>query len=300
MAGSDDNATWRDLYPFASHWHEVEGGRIHYVDEGSGRAVVMFHGNPTWSFIYRDLISALAVSGSRAIAIDNLGCGLSDKPQDYPYRLANHIDNAETLLESLELDEMDLVVHDWGGAIGFGYAVRHPEKIRRLVVINSAAFLVDRCPLRIRVCRIPLFGSLAVRGFNAFARAALSHATAHPERLTDAVKAGYLAPYDSYANRIATLRFVQDIPLASRHPTWKTVTSIQKQLCRLIDRPMLICWGMRDFCFTTQFLDRWIEYFPEADVRRYPEDGHYLLEDAGEDVGEEVTEFLGDDRYGAG
>lgn len=288
-----EKPSWRELYPFAANWCEVPGGRIHYVDEGTGRATVMFHGNPTWSFMYRELISRTIADGGRAVAIDNMGCGLSDKPQDYAYRLQNHIDNAEAVIEKLGLDDMDLVVHDWGGAIGFGYAVRHPEKIRRLVVVNSAAFLIDRCPLRIRSCRLPLFGTFAVRCLNGFVRAALHSATAHPERLSQAVKDGYRAPYDSFANRIATLRFVQDIPMSPKHPTWKTVTDIQKGLCKLQDKPLFIGWGMRDFCFTPQFLDKWLEYFPAARVKRYADGGHYLFEDAGGDLNREISAFLG-------
>jgi haloalkane dehalogenase len=289
---AQSNEPWRSLYPFESHWCDVGGVNVHYLDEGEGHPAVMFHGNPTWSFMYRDLVAEVAGGGGRAVAIDNVGCGLSDKPQDYEYRLERHIDNAEALIESLELPEMDLVVHDWGGAIGFGYAARHPAKIRRIVVANSAAFLVDRCPLRIRCCRLPVFGTVAVRGFNAFVKAALRQATAHPERMPEAVRQGYLAPYDSFANRIATLRFVQDIPLSPKHPTWSTVTWLQKNLCKLAGKPMLVCWGMRDFCFTPDFLAKWLEYFPGAQVERYADAGHYLFEDAKPEVVSRVGAFL--------
>lgn len=288
----ENAADWRSLYPFDSHTFQVEGGDLHYVDEGQGRPVVMFHGNPTWSFMYREMIKRVVRDGGRAIAIDNMGCGLSDKPENYPYRLENHIANADALLTSLGLSEMDIIVHDWGGAIGFGYAIRHPEKIRRMTAMNTAAFLSDQCPWRIKVCKIPLFGTLAVRGLNAFAGAAVKMATTRPGGLEKQVKAGYLAPYDSFATRIATLRFVQDIPLSPRHPTWKTIDDIQNQLSTLSAKPLLLCWGMRDFCFTPEFLDRWVEFFPAAQVRTFDDCGHYLLEDAGDDVVQEIAGFF--------
>ena len=285
--------SWRKLYPFAPHYTSVGGLRYHYVDEGGGAPVVMVHGNPTWSFMFRDLIRNLR-DGRRTIAPDHIGCGLSEKPQDYPYHLENHIQNLEHLIDNtLQLPRLSLVVHDWGGAIGMGYAVRHPEKIDRIVILNSAAFLARRCPLRIRLCRIPLFGNIGVRQFNGFVRAALAMAPAHPERLSADVRAGYLAPYDSYHNRIATLRFVQDIPLRRRHPTWKTLNDIQERLPSLAEKPVLIVWGMKDFCFNPPFLDRWMECFPKAQVERLPDAGHYLLEDAADEVIGRVRSFLG-------
>jgi haloalkane dehalogenase len=254
----------------------------------------MLHGNPTWSFLFRDLVSAASAAGMRAIAPDHIGCGLSDKPQSYGYHLADHIDNLEVLLnEHLGLTDMDLVVHDWGGAIGMGYAVRHPGRVRRLVAMNTAAFLGGSCPRRIWLVRTPVLGELLVRGANAFARSAVRMATSRKGGLPPAVRAGYLAPYDSYANRIATLQFVRDIPADARHPTWATLEQIDAGLERLRDHPLLLCWGMRDFCFGETFLDMWIERFPSAVVHRVERAGHYLLEDAGDEVRAAILAFLG-------
>ena len=282
---------WRKLYPFAPHYTTTAGGhRLHYVDEGKGPAVVMVHGNPTWSFYYRNVIQEL--SGShRCIVPDHIGCGLSEKPQDWSYRLEDHIENLERLIdEVLELEQIDLVMHDWGGAIGMGYAVRHPEKVRRLVILNTGAFHGHPCPWRIRVCRIPGFGAVAVRGFNAFAGSAVHMAVTKP--LAKAVRDGFLFPYNSWANRIATLRFVEDIPLAVRHPSWQTLGTIQKNLHDLRSKPTMICWGEKDFCFTTDFLKTWRSYFPDAEVHSYPEAGHYILEDARDTVIPLIGKFL--------
>ena len=291
-----DNATnpgsWRELYPFESHFADIEGHRIHYVDEGRGTPVVMVHGNPTWSFYYRNLVRDLSAT-HRAIAVDHMGCGLSDKPQDYPYRLRRHIDNLECLMDHvLGGEKLSLIVHDWGGAIGMGYAVRHPERIERIVVLNTAAFLVDRCPLRIRLCRAPILGPLLLRGLNGFAQAAIKMAVAKGRRLAPLVRAGLLAPYDSYANRIAQLRFVQDIPLSPKHPTWDTMVEIEKGLPQLARKPMLIGWGTQDFCFNDRFLKEWQARFPEASVHAFEDAGHYVLEDAYDRIGPLVTQFL--------
>ena len=278
------------LYPFKPHYLSVGGPRMHYVDEGQGPAVVMLHGNPTWSFYYRELISGLC-DQYRVIAPDHVGCGLSDKPQRYAYTLATHIENLERLLERLKLEEFTLVVHDWGGAIGFGYACRHPERVRRFIIFNTAAFF-GRIPVRIRVCRVPIFGMLAVRGLNGFARAAVRMACKDRRRMTGAVQAGYLLPYADFRSRIAIHRFVQDIPTSSSHPTYPLMRSIETALSQLRDRPMLICWGMRDFCFTEAFLDGWIDRFPEAQVHRFADAGHYVVEDAGEAILPLIQGFL--------
>jgi len=268
---------------------------MHYLDEGphspSGdrpgdggaptETILCVHGNPTWSFYWRHLVSAWR-GRRRVVAIDHLGCGLSDKPQDYPYRLADHVANLRRLITELDLRNVTLVAHDWGGAIGIGAALAEPERFARLVLTNTAAFRSSRCPLRIRACRIPVLGPFGVRRFNLFVRAALAMATAKPERFTPTVRAGYLAPYDSYAHRIAVQRFVEDIPLSPAHPSYETLRQIEAGLPRLAELPILLAWGMRDWCFTPRFLERFCEFWPAAEVRRYDDVGHFTAEDAHE------------------
>jgi len=282
---------FRKLYPFESHYLSLEGRKYHYLDEGTGDPLVMLHGNPTWSFHYRALIAEFR-NTHRVIAPDHMGCGLSDKPQDYPYTLERHIANLEALLDSLKLERTTLFLHDWGGAIGMGYAERHPERVKRFVIFNTAAYPASRIPFRINICKLPLVGALAVRGLNAFAGLAPAMACAKQERMTPAVKAGYLAPYDSYAHRIALLRFVQDIPMSPAHPTYRLVEDIGMGLSAFQDRPMLIIWGERDWCFTTGFLAEWQKRFPQAEVRRVPDAGHYVVEDAHEQIIPWVREFF--------
>ncbi len=279
----------RTIYPFEQHYLDLPGGRMHYLDEGQGPPVIMLHGNPTWSFYYRRLVLALR-DRHRVIVPDHLGCGLSDKPQGYSYRLADHIDNLTRLIWELDLDEADLVLHDWGGAIGMGCAVWSALRVRRIVVLNTAAFLSRRVPLRIAACKLPLFGDLAIRGLNGFAGAATVMAVERP--MDPLVRQGFLLPYRSYHDRIANLRFVQDIPLHPGHPTWPVVDAIDSRLSQLRDTPMLILWGGRDWCFSDHFLDGWMQRFPEADVRRFDTAGHYVLEDAHEEILPRVRAFL--------
>ena len=287
----DKRQAFAELYPFQSRTLSLNSLRYHYLDEGQGDAVLMLHGNPTWSFYYRNLILGLR-DRCRCVAPDHMGCGLSDKPQQYDYTLARHIDNLEALVEHLGLTGLTLAMHDWGGAIGMGYAVRHPERVKRLVLFNTAAFLSRQIPWSINLCRLPLFGPLAVRGLNAFAGLAVSRACRRP--MSPQVKAGYLAPYDTYANRVAILRFVQDIPMSRKTPSFSLVKSMQEQLTQFAERPVLILWGKKDFCFNDHYLERWLDYFPEAEVHEFADAGHYVVEDAHERIVPLMQKFFAD------
>lgn len=249
----------------------------------------MLHGNPTWSFYFRRLITALKES-YHVVVPDHMGCGLSDKPQDYPYRLKDHMENVEKLVDHLGLKHITLVCHDWGGAIGMGVATRRPDLFSRFVIFNTAAWRSTRMPRRIAVCRIPFFGTLAVRGFNGFALAATRMAVTRP--LKQNAKSGLLWPYNSWKNRIAILRFVQDIPMNPSHPSYACLKETERLLHRLQHKPMKICWGMKDWCFDRVFLQQWRERFPEASVSEFPNAGHYILEDAHETVVPAVQGFL--------
>jgi haloalkane dehalogenase len=227
---------WRRLYPFESRHVRLGTLRLHYLDEGSGEPLLMVHGNPTWSFYWRNLVLAFR-DRYRAVAPDHVGCGLSDKPQKYPYTLQQHITNLVSLIDDLDLQGITLLAHDWGGAIGLGAALERPERFARFVLFNTGAFPPPFVPLRIRVCRTPLVGVVAVRGWNLFARAALRMATNKPERMTAEVRAGLLAPYDSWEHRVAIHRFVKDIPFTRWHPTYRTLARIEQGLSQLADRP---------------------------------------------------------------
>jgi haloalkane dehalogenase len=203
------------------------------------------------------------------------------------------VDNLVRLIESLGLTDITLVGHDWGGCIGMGAAVRLPQRFTRFVLMNTAAFRSTRIPWRIAACRVPLLGPLGVRGLNLFSRAALWMAVVDRGQITPAARRGYLAPYDSWAHRVAVHRFVQDIPLRPSHPSFGTLVQIEEGLSQFQTRPMLLLWGMRDWCFTPLFLEEWIRRFPDAQVARLAQASHYLFEDAPGLVLGRIREFLG-------
>ncbi|MGB5366010.1 MAG: alpha/beta fold hydrolase [Polyangiales bacterium] len=288
-----------ELYPFEPHWLTLPSGhRMHYVDEGPRDApvVLMLHGNPTWSFYWRRLISALSPT-HRMIAPDHIGCGKSDKPGDdaYAYRLAQRVEDIEALVQQLGLQGITLAVHDWGGMIGMGWAHRHPDLVARLVVLNTAAFPMPstkRLPASLWLARDTRAGALLVRGFNAFARGATRLAVTRV-RLRKAVRDGLCAPYDSWDHRRAVLRFVQDIPLKESDPSFSLVREVGEHLHQFNDRPVLICWGDRDFVFDDHFLRVWKSALPNAELHQFPDCGHYVLEDAPAEIEQLVRRFLG-------
>jgi haloalkane dehalogenase len=276
-------------YPFQSRFVEIDNHRLAYLDQGQGLPVVMVHGNPSWSYLYRNLVTRLQ-DRYRCIVPDHLGCGFSDKPQDYPYRLRNHLDNLEQLLDRLAIERCVLVVHDWGGAIGMGWAGKHSQRVAGVVVLNTAAFRSDRMPLRIAVCRWPILGKILVRGLNGFAGAAVFMAVAN--RMRPEIAKGFLAPYDNWYNRVAVHRFVQDIPMTPNHPSWQTLVTVEQGLVNLHDVPMMLCWGGRDFCFNDWFYQEWQRRFAQAEAHYFKGAGHYVLEDAFEDIAPLIEQFL--------
>ena len=278
-------------YPFDSHFLDLDGLRYHYLDVGAGETLLFVHGNPTWSFAWRHLVRELSQE-YRTIAVDHIGCGFSDKPQDYDYTLARHIANLERFIVSLDLKQITLVAHDWGGAIGMGAAARLPERFSRFVLMNTAAFRSKRIPWRIAVCRWPMLGTFAVRGLNLFSIFATWMAVNKKGRMTKEVCQGYLAPYDSWANRVAVLRFVQDIPLGPSHPSYPTLVEVEEGLSQFQDSPMKLIWGMKDWCFTPVFLKEFQRRFPKADATEIGDAGHYLFEDARDQLPNLIRDFL--------
>ncbi len=279
----------RNSYPFKSNYLNLKGLHYHYIDEGSGPVMLMLHGNPTWSFFYRRLISYFSQT-HRVIAPDHLGCGLSDKPQDYEYRLETHIDNLENLVSSLGLDKITLVVHDWGGAIGMGFAVRFPHRIKSIVILNSAAFSIDYIPWRIAACRIPVLGEFMVRRLNAFSLGAVKMAVRKP--LSKEAVDGFLLPYKTYEDRIAVYEFIKDIPMSPEDASYEVLLEIEHGLWMFRENPVCIIWGMKDWCFNTRFLERWKLYYPQASVYELQNASHYLIEDEPEKVISYIDNFL--------
>ncbi len=291
-------------YPFDHHYYFVKGLRLHYLDEGPNNSdgaadpVVMVHGNPSWSFYYRKLVLALR-NNYRCIVPDHIGMGLSDKPDDesYHFILDQRVDDLESLLDNLNItDNITLVVHDWGGMIGMSYATRYPQRIKRLVILNTSAFHLPEeksVPWQLRLSRIPVVSAILNQGLNIFARGAIKYCVTRAPMPAE-VAAAYLAPYDTWSHRRAIKKFVFDIPLNPGHMSYRTVDRTDKAIGQFSNTPMLVCWGMKDFVFDDCFLKEWERRFPEAEFHRFEDVGHYILEDAPEDVIPLVKQFLQD------
>ena len=284
----------RDLYPFEGRRFDRGGGiRMHFHDEGQGPPVVLLHGNPSWSFLWRDLVKDLR-RDHRCVAPDHVGCGLSDAPGagDYGYALGDRIADVDALLRHLGIGgRVTLVLHDWGGMIGMAWAARNPDRVARLVLMNTAAFRSPApVPRELFMAMKPILGPFLVRDLNLFVRGAIRRCTVKP--LPQEVADAYRAPHASRARRLSVLRFVRDIPLFPKHPSWPILEETERALPRFAGTPMLLCWGMQDFVFERPFLEEWTRRFPGAEVHRFEDAGHWLLEDAGDRIVPLVRRFL--------
>jgi len=284
-------------YPASSSYAVINDRKMHYLEGGNeySDTVVMLHGNPSWSFYYRHLFSALT-NQYHCIVPDHIGMGLSDKPEkgEYEFTLKQRVDDLEALLSSLDVDNnLTLIVHDWGGMIGMAYATRYPDKIKRLVISNTAAFHIPKnkqIPWQLKLSRTPIIGSLLIQGINAFCRGGVIQCVTR-KAMTKEIKQAYLAPYDSWAHRFSVLRFVEDIPLDKEHESYDIVDEVDKGLQQFSKVPMLVCWGLNDFVFDIHYLNEWKKRLPDAEYHEF-DAGHYLLEDAGDEVIPLIQNFL--------
>ena len=279
------------LYPFTSNWFaHPDGVRQHFAAAGEGDDLTVFvHGNPSWSWLWRDLAAARARDG-RVLLVDHVGCGLSDKPARYPFRLATHIANLTALLADQTFRRLHLCIHDWGGPIGLGAASQFADRLDRVVITNTSAFPLAVGDWRIEVCRWPLIGPFLSAGLGLFPRGAVRFAVR--KTLSPAVRDGFLFPYRRSADRRAIGQFVRDIPLRPNHPSWAALQKVEGFLEVLRAHPVLITWGGADFCFDNRFLAEWQNRLPDATVVEYPAAGHYLLEDCGTEAIPVICDFL--------
>ena len=287
------------LYPFRSRFVTVgrgtatggtQGHRMHYVDEGSGPVVVCLHGNPTWGFLFRNLIAALR-DDFRVIVPDHIGCGLSDQPGDVCFRAGDRIGHLEDLLVELGVGRFSLVMHDWGGPLGTGLAVRRPADVERLVYFNTTLAEMALLPGMIRRAAAPVIGRLLTQDTMQFLKLLTSFGVV--QAIPEEVKRGYLRPYRSRAGRRAIWGFVQDIPFSPSHPTAPLMDDMVARLPVLADTPVKIIWGMKDPCFHPGILRQVAARFPQADVVRVPDASHLVLEDAPGRSIAAIREFLG-------
>jgi cis-3-alkyl-4-acyloxetan-2-one decarboxylase len=291
-------------FPYASREVSVSGRRMRYVDEGRGETLLMLHGNPTWSYLYRHLIAGLR-DRYRCVAPDHLGFGRSDKPAGADYSMRAHVMRLEAFVQALGLRDVTLVVQDWGGIIGLGWAARHKALVKRLVVMNTAAFIPERPPkplpwgfLLLWSLRLPVWGELFVLGLNGFARWLVPLGIHHRERLTSDVMRGYLDPYPTWSSRRAHLASVRQVPLSPRSPVWQLLRETGADL-RGWKVPTQIIWGMRDPVFVPSFIEEFERLLPNhAPTVRLDDAGHFLQDDTPEPIVGAIRRFLEPAEHG--
>lgn len=290
--------TFQGTWPYRPKWFDTTDGRMHYIDEGQGRPVVMVHGNPTWAYLYRNFVGPVVGAGYRVIVPDHLGFGRSDKPKEPArYRIGPHADRLEALLQSLDLREATMVVQDWGGPIGLAWATRHPERVRSLFVLNTFAHRPRarvKLPFALRLFRTPGLGELLVKGMHVFVRGFMfTQGVVNRDRLTAEVKRAYLQPHPTWSTRTPILVFPREIPAGPEGRVADLTAGIEAGLEEHFrTKPAHIAWPMRDPAFTTGILELWLRTLPDAEVTRVEDAGHYIQEDAHEIVVPKLVEFL--------
>jgi len=291
-----------DGYDFAPHTQAVAGHSMHYIDEGEGETLLMLHGNPTWSYLYRHFIHDLR-RDYRCVAPDHLGFGLSDKPDGLDLSMRAHINRLEEFVERMDLRDITVVVQDWGGIIGLGWAVRNKHRIKRMVIMNTTGFVPDPSQIRnmrpppwglalLWILKLPGVGELFVQGMNGFVRVLIPFATHHKERLTPEVMAGYLAPYPTWSSRRAHLESVRQVPMTPRSPTWKLLQEIDAELTGW-EVPTQLIWGMRDPVFVPWFLKQFEARLPNHAPSVHIHDAsHFLQDDTPEPIIAAIRRFV--------
>jgi len=292
---------WLDVvaYPFRTRLFDSGEGMMSYVDAGSGPAVVLVHGTPTWSFVYRRLIASLVATGHRVIAPDHLGFGLSQKAGAWPtrarYRPQDHARRLAALLDALGVRDITLVVHDFGGPVGLSYAIARPERVARLVILNTWLWSLEGDQRIARGARLAssVVGRLLYLRLNASPRWLIPAAFADRARLRPDVHRQYLAPFSTAASRTPLWELARSLISES---AW--YEALWRQRARLAEKPALLLWGVDDPSFGRAYLARWREALPHAAVVELPGVGHFVQEEAATDVAKHVEAFLLTTRRG--
>jgi haloalkane dehalogenase len=287
------NGDFRGTFPFEPRFVKAGDMRLHYIDEGPADAppLLFAHGNPTWSYLWRRPVAELSSKGHRCIAFDHMGFGRSDKPpQLSAYSLERHVENARALIEALDLSDVTLVAHDWGGPIGLGALLGQRDRLRRLVLMNTWAWeLPSFLPPFLREFRTEGLGEILALGGNLFVE---SIPGGMHRRDTDPVMMdAYRAPFPDYWSRAGTLAFQREIPLTERDRSAPVMASIHERLPH-VDVPLLLVWGMRDPVFQPVFLEQWRELFPKAETVELDDASHFLVEDNPDAVTAAIEGFL--------
>jgi len=289
-------------YPFNHHFLQTTHGRMHYIDEGKGQPVLMVHGNPSWSFLYRNFVKGLS-DQNRIIAPDLIGFGLSQKPNDVDsYSIQGHVDDVDKLITSLDLNNLTLVFQDWGGPIALAVAARHPQRIKALVVLNTfGAFpplpSMDEnnidLPFELDMFRAPLIGNLLVKQLGMFENMAMKMATVDHDHL-NTVKIAYTDVFTDADDRAGVMAFPQLIPDRLAHPSAQLIKHQVEPFVNNFKGPVKIFWGMQDPFFPPEMLTQWQHNLPQATTLQIDDASHYLQEDAHDKIVPVLKQFLKD------
>lgn len=269
--------TWlnREFYPFEPRSVDLKEGRLSYLDEGEGDTILFVHGTPTWSFLWRDFVKGLS-QANRCIAPDHLGFGLSDKPTEANYIPKAHAERLEAFIEALELKNINLVVHDFGGPIGLSYALEHPENIRSLIIMNTWLWSNEGNKAIERASGLlsgPV-GKFLYKRLNFSARVLLRAGFADRSKLTKELHNHYTKPFDVPEKRLAPYILAKELTGSN---DW--YASLWEQRHTLSQIPMMIHWALKDSFFPPSHLARWQEAFPNASLYTYEQAGHFLQEE---------------------
>ncbi|WP_017733524.1 alpha/beta fold hydrolase [Nafulsella turpanensis] len=278
----------KEAYPFTSHYFSTNEGRMHYIDEGKGDPIVFIHGTPSWSFLYRHLIKKFSAT-HRCLAIDHLGFGLSDKPAQADYRPQAHARRLEQWLQQLELKDITLVVHDFGGPIGLSYALRHPEKIARVVIANSWLWSLEHEASFRKADKMlnSWLGKFLYLQVNLSPKVLFKEGIAKKDKFSKDIHRHYIKVFPSSSSRHALYQIALSLLGAS---SW--YQELKQQLPRLKEKPVLLLWGMKDKYFNPTFLERWQQLLADPKTVYLQDAGHFIQEDAAEQIEAAIATFV--------
>ncbi|MBD3227884.1 MAG: alpha/beta fold hydrolase [Candidatus Lokiarchaeota archaeon] len=286
--------TFNGTFPFKPHFKKINGFNMHYVDEGNGEPIVLLHGEPTWGYLYRKFITHFS-NTNRVIVPDHMGFGKSDVPEDKRYVLKEHVDNLTKLLLELELENITLVMQDWGGPIGFGFATEHPDRIKRLVIMNTSVgvakenrrlwfeSMVENGTYEQLMGNMKLFIPQIMFGF-------FEKKISREEKKL--LKKAYVAPFPNKKYCLGAKAFPLDIPKGKNHPSSEIMQKIRDRLNLLKDKQKILIWGMKDRIFPPKIINVWLKIYPNIEIHRINDASHFLQEDAPEEVISIITNFI--------
>jgi len=284
--------TFDGTFPFKPNFKEINGFQMHYVDEGSGEPIVCLHGMPTWSYLYRNFIKLLS-KNYRVIAPDQMGFGKSDVPQDKPYLLKQHIDNLTKLLLSFDLKDITFIGQDWGGPVEFGFAVDHPERVKRFVIMNTAIGVMKEGTK-------PWYYDWEKKGiYEKFFSNMKENipklfqmSVYNKEKITPTILKAYTTPFPNKESCIGAVAWPRDIPIGNSHPSTEAMLHIRQNLDILADIPKILIWGLRDIVFSKRMIEWWNKIYPGIETYEIENASHFLQEDAPDEITSLIEKFL--------